>query len=340
MGESVRHMTWEQLMAKQPIVTKTLMNGMKKDHLAHAYLFHGFKGTGKKDIALQLAMTYFCQHRDSLEPCHQCGDCRRIESGNHPDVIYVKPDGLSIKKQQVTDLIKEFSYRGVESTKKLFIIEQAEKMTAQAANSLLKFIEEPHQQTIAILMTEQVQHMLDTIISRCQVLAFTHLSSDDIEKALIEQGITKAVARLGSVLTYDIDEALSMCREEWFATIRNIVIKLMQGLTKRVEHPLFTIYEDYEKSFEDIKQAELGLDLILFWYKDLLNLHLGEEDKVIFNDQLDSLSKQVLHSSLQQLTEGIKSIFAAKQRLSANVNHLAVIEQLVLRLQGGIYLHV
>lgn len=329
-------MTWQTLKESQPIVTKTLTNSLKKDHLAHAYLLNGFKGTGKRAVAIQLAQSFFCQHRDGIEPCHQCIDCRRIQSGNHPDVLSILPDGQTIKKQQVADLIKEFSYRGVESSRKFFIIEQAEKLTVQAANSLLKFIEEPHQETVAVLTTENIHHILDTIISRCQVLTFTHLSVAKMEQTLLEQGIAQSLAKTAALLTQDINEAEMLCRDEWFATARNIVIKLMSGLSEQLDNPFFTLYEEYEQAFQNSQQAEIGLDLMLFWYKDLLNVHLGEEDKVVFIDQMDSLSKQALHSSLQQMTNGLTAIFAAKQRLGAHVNHQSVIEQLVLRLQRGI----
>ncbi|OVE62162.1 DNA polymerase III subunit delta', partial [Chryseobacterium mucoviscidosis] len=121
----------------------------------------GRKGTGKLDAATLLAKSFFCLE-DGAEPCESCRNCQRIESGNHPDVHVVHPDGLSIKKGQIQALQEEFSKTGLESHKKLYIISHADQMTVNAANSLLKFLEEPSSDTIAVLLTEQPQKLLDT----------------------------------------------------------------------------------------------------------------------------------------------------------------------------------
>src|SRR5690606_15750287 len=121
--------------------------------------------------------------------CNECSDCRRIASRNHPDVHFFLPDGKSIKIDQIRKLRKEFSYRGSESNQKLYIIEHAERMTQNAANSLLKFLEEPNQHETALLLTEQMQQMLPTIISRCQTISFNPLPTSDLRSLLIEQNI-------------------------------------------------------------------------------------------------------------------------------------------------------
>src|SRR5699024_10691726 len=125
---------------------------------------------GKKAMSFLFAKAYFCEHLEDIVPCGQWHHCRRIQSGNHPDVHYIYPEGQSIKKEQIQQLIRELSFHGVESKKKVYIIEDADKMSTNAANSLLKFLEEPGEMTHALLLTEQVQQMLPTIISRCQRL--------------------------------------------------------------------------------------------------------------------------------------------------------------------------
>lgn len=120
----------------------------------HIYLLESREQA--KEIALQLTKSYFCRERTGAEPCNQCADCKRIEKGNHPDVHMVEPDGASIKKHQVEFLQKEFNYRGMETSHKMYIIDEADKMTASAANSLLKFLEEPESPTLAILLTERI----------------------------------------------------------------------------------------------------------------------------------------------------------------------------------------
>lgn len=165
--------TWETLNKMQPTVMKMLKNSIVKGRLSHAYLFEGMKGTGKRETSLFLAKSIFCENPiDQFIPCESCHHCKRIESGNHPDVHMIEPDGLSIKKNQIKMLQEEFFKSGVESKKKLYILFHADRMTASAQNSLLKFLEEPNSETTAILITEQVQQILPTILSRCQIISF------------------------------------------------------------------------------------------------------------------------------------------------------------------------
>ena len=175
--------SWEQLKIEQPIAEKMLKNSIKKNRMAHAYLFEGARGTGKRAASLLIAESMFCElATKQLEPCGVCWNCKRIMSGNHPDIHVVEPDGLSIKIEQIRALRTEFGKAGMESSKKLYVIIDAEKMTVQAANSLLKFLEEPHSDTTAILITEHPQQLLPTIRSRCQMISFHALPAAVVDR--------------------------------------------------------------------------------------------------------------------------------------------------------------
>ncbi|MBM7646483.1 DNA polymerase-3 subunit delta' [Scopulibacillus daqui] len=330
-------MGFHDLAKQQKTVSRILTNALRRDQLAHAYLFEGPKGTGKRQAASLLAQAYFCQTKndDTIEPCQECVNCRRILSGNHPDLVWVKPDGKSIKKEQVSNLLKEFSYRGVESIRKFFVIEEADKMTAQAANSLLKFIEEPSPQTIAVLITEQAHKLLDTIVSRCQTLTFIPLPEAQIAEQLVQQNISEPLAKLSAAVTNDIDEAVDYCHDEWFAKARQLVIQLMEGTMGQSHSPLLMIYDQFFPHFDEVHKLDIGLDFILYWLRDILAIHLENEKDIVFIDQIDILKNQALKSSMQQITGKMSAVLAAKKRLSANVNLQSVMEQLVLRLQGG-----
>ena len=91
MMESVISVTWNEILKVQPTAAKILINGLKSDRLAHAYLLAGQRGVGKRELAIQLARTFFCQERDGFEPCGHCADCKRIDSGNHPDLTLIQP---------------------------------------------------------------------------------------------------------------------------------------------------------------------------------------------------------------------------------------------------------
>ncbi|MGG2067691.1 MULTISPECIES: DNA polymerase III subunit delta' [unclassified Bacillus (in: firmicutes)] len=324
--------TWEQLSLIQPIVVKMLMNSIAKERISHAYLLEGPKGTGKIETAMQMAKSFLCLQRNGVEPCHTCTNCRRIHSGNHPNVYTVTPDGLSIKKQQIHELQEEFSKTGLEATKKIYIIEHADKMTPNAANTLLKFLEEPSSDTTAILLTEQSHQILSTILSRCQIVTFRSLPKDALINRLQKEEVSISLGNLAAELTNSFDEVLSFCSDEWFAQARTLVIKLCEALEKDTTS-LFFVQEKWVKHFGEKEQLQLGLDMLLLIYKDLLYVQLGEEDRLVFQDQKGLF--QSFSYSQKRIVSALFNILEAKNRINANVNAQLVFEQLVLRLQEG-----
>lgn len=326
---------WQDLASYQPRVIKLLANSIQKQRLAHAYLFEGKRGTGKKDIGILLAKSFFCENLQDYKPCESCKNCKRIQSGNHPDVHIVEPDGLSIKKGQIQALQEEFSKSGVESNRKLYMIIHADKMTVNAANSLLKFLEEPNANTIAILMTEQYHKILNTILSRCQLLSFQPLQPKFIEEALIESSIPKHLAALVSQLTNDTEAAIEIAQDDWFAQGRLKVIKLYEIVVNRKGQAPIYVHTDWMSHFNDKDKQETGLDLLLYIYKDVLSVQLGNEEQVIYQDLIQQLKQHALQMTQRSVTEKITSILEAKKRLHANVNPQLLMEKLVLTLQEG-----
>lgn len=327
--------TWEQLQETQPNVVRMLKNSILKDRIAHAYLFEGGRGTGKKAVGIQLAKSFFCINKTGAEPCNSCIECRRIDSGNHPDVHFLSPDGLSLKKEQIKDLQKEFSKKSVESKGKIYIIEHADKMTNQAANSLLKFLEEPGGQTIAVLLTEQVQQIIPTILSRCQILNFRPLTSELLLQKLLEQDVPAHLGKVVASLTNNINEALEIISDDWFAQARNIVIQLNEVLLKRGHHALLFLHEHWLSHFKEKEQLSVGFDLLLLWFKDLLYIQIDEEKSLIFIDQRELLEAQSMRFSQKKIIDDLTAILEAKKRLNANANPSLLMEQLILKLQEG-----
>jgi DNA polymerase-3 subunit delta' len=319
---------------RQPKIQERINRIMAKNRMAHAYLFEGAKGAGKKEMAEYFAQSLFCQSSEGNEPCLDCNECIRIQNRNHPDVHWIEPEGASIKIEQVRNLQKEFSYRGLETNKKVYIIDQIESMTTQAANSLLKFLEEPHPGTVALLLTEQRQRILPTILSRCQEMKFPPPSPTQmIEKLATQYG--NSLAYLSSHITADLEEALSLCQSEWFAELRNLVIQLTEELTQPYSKAIFMVQDKWTVLAKDKEQTDIGLELLLLWYKDLLYLKLELTDNYIYIDQIERLSKQALYWSKERIARGIEAILNAMRRLHANVNSQLLLEQLVIRLQEG-----
>ncbi|OIJ17568.1 DNA polymerase III subunit delta' [Anaerobacillus alkalilacustris] len=328
-------MTWNEIKETQEKVVKIITNSIRKQRLAHAYLFEGAKGTGKRKVALQLAKTFFCDEKEGVEACGTCSDCKRIESGNHPDVHIIQPDGQTIKIDQIRNLKKEFSYRGMESIRKFYIIEDAEKMTISAANGLLKFLEEPDGQSIAVLTTTEVHRILSTILSRTQILSFVPLTPLKLMETLEKNGVIKPITRLLGQLTNDIEEAYQLYHDDWIVQARAIMIQLVEEVSTRPHQVFLTLQENWFPHFKEKNQLNLGLDLLLLWYRDVLRTLIATEDQLIFVDHTDKLERQALNSSQRKVGQQMAAILEAKRRLSANVNPQLLMEQLMMRLQEG-----
>ncbi|MEQ6378672.1 DNA polymerase III subunit delta' [Bacillaceae bacterium S4-13-58] len=324
---------WEIFEQNQPNVVKMLQNSLKKGRISHAYLFQGAKGTGKKAISFHFAKRIFCLHPNGLEPCQQCSNCRRISSGNHPDVHWIEPDGMSIKKDQILHLQKEFTYTGMESNQKIYIIQGAEKMTVNASNRLLKFLEEPSKETVAILLTENGHALLDTIRSRCQIISFLPLSTIQLEQQLVKDDVNPRYARVLTALTNDPRKAMEWNENDWFANAQKIMIQLVEVFEEKEDQALLIIHQKWIPHFKDREQLQLGLDLLLTWYRDLMYLHVGYERAIIFNGEKERLERQTMVWSQQVIANALTQITEARRKLSQNVNPTLVMEQLTLHLQ-------
>jgi DNA polymerase III subunit delta' len=328
--------TWDQLEELQPTVLKMLKNSLLKHRVAHAYLLEGIRGTGKKEIALLITKALFCDSLlEGYKPCETCHNCRRINSGNHPDVHKVEPDGLSIKKQQIQDLQQEFSKKGVESSRKVYMISDADKMSVSAANSLLKFLEEPNSQTTAFLLSEQPQQLLPTILSRCQILSFKPLSPLAMINQLTENGVNPMKAPLLAQLTNNLDEAYELNVDDWFAQAQKIVLKLYEVLKKNPLEAMVTLQGDWFSHFKEKEQINRGLDLLLLIFKDLLYIQLDKQEQLVFKAESDRLRQYALETSGRRLSDQMSAILEAKRKLAANMNPQLMMEELVLNLQEG-----
>ncbi|MFQ3546562.1 DNA polymerase III subunit delta' [Halobacillus rhizosphaerae] len=325
--------SWNEMKELQPLVGQMLMNSFKKDRISHAYLFQGDRGTGKREMSLLFAKSIFCRNRQGADPCQECRDCHRIDSGNHPDLHWIEPDGQSIKKDQILHLQKEFTYTGMESNRKVYIVVDAGQMTVNASNRLLKFLEEPSQQTTAMLLTENGQSIIDTIRSRCQLLAFQPLNVRRIENKLEHEGISASNAKLLASLTNNLDEALEMNADEWFANVRKLVIQLVEVLQNKPQEGLLFVNDQWMPHFKERKQLQRGLDVLMLWYQDLINDFLDREDAIVFTQEKEKREQSSMHWTRQSAAKCLSYILEAKRKINQNVHPNLVMEQLTLQLQ-------
>lgn len=326
-------MTWN-MFTEQPRVADILAGSLRHERLAHAYLFAGPRGSGKMEIALHLAKSLFCTEQPG-DACGSCLQCRRIQGGNHPDVHIIVPDGASLKIDQIRALQKEMTMRAVEAGRKVYILQHVDRMTTQAANSLLKFLEEPPSGVVAILLTENSHSVLPTILSRCQILPFSPLSVDSIAKQLVAEGIAPGIARVASQITTQLVQARELSQSEWFAQLRNIVIQLVQEIKQRNSLALFTIQDQFTKNAKLKEELALFLDLLILWLRDILYVQVGRETRLINSDQQDVLRGQALVWTQTELLQGIDVVMETRKRIERNANPQLALERLVLQIQEG-----
>jgi DNA polymerase-3 subunit delta' len=208
-------------------------------------------------------------------------------------------------------------------------------MSVSAANSLLKFLEEPNAETAALLLTEQPQKILPTILSRCQALTFQPLSPQKMVSQLVENGVTPQKAPILAQLTNSLDEALELNVDEWFAQAQKIVVKLYEVLEKNPLEAMVTLQTDWFLHFKEKEQIQRGLDLLLLIFKDLLYIQLDKQEQIVFQNDLERMRQFALRTSRRRLTAQMSAILEAKRKLAANMNPQLMMEQLVLKLQEG-----
>lgn len=326
-------MNWATLEKVQPIASKILTNSVKKNRIAHAYLIQGLRGTGKLEIATLLTQTIFCPNKQGIEPCGVCQVCKRVESKNHPDVHWIEKDGQSIKNEQIDYLRKEFSYSSLESTRKIYIIDDAQTLTNQAANRLLKFLEEPLIETTAILLTDNVQSIIPTIRSRCQLIDLKPLDTEVLQEKMMEANLSKQQSRLMSAITYNIDEAIELSENETYQEIINISVGMIETIINDYDKRYIYLHQNWLSKITDRTETDYGLELLLLGFKDILYMQLGKKESLVFFNHTDQILRSgVEHFSKAKLLKIMSELLQTKQKLKQNVNPTLLMEQFVLQL--------
>lgn len=316
---------------KQPSIQRLFLQLIKKDNLQHAYLFDGKTGTGKKETALWIAQSLFCQNF-SDGPCGECHTCQRIASHQHPDVIELEPEGLSIKIGQVRGLKQEFTRSGMEGRKKLVMVKDVEKMTTQAANSLLKFLEEPDGDIVVILMTTAKHQLLPTILSRVQLIHFPQLSKEHRMKALEEAGLSKERAAVLSQLTSDTEQALELSENENLTALIEAVWKWYVAFSKKDDQAFIYVHTDIMPLVKEKAEYHRVLDLFLVILQDILNTQLSKDYSVGYLKYQTRIQEEADRLSAVTLADLMDIILTGKKYLDSNVAAQGVFEMSALKI--------
>ena len=260
-------MKQDQLKAWQPDQFDRFVRILEQDQLNHAYLFSGFFGS--LEMVQFLAKSLFCTDKVGVLPCEKCRNCKLIEQEEFPDVTLIKPVNQVIKTERIRELVGQFSQAGIESQQQVFIIEQAEKMHPNAANSLLKVIEEPQSEVYIFFLTSDEEKMLPTIRSRTQIFHFKK-QEEKLILFLEQMGLVKKKATLLAQFSQSRAEAEKLANQASFWTLVDESERLLTWLVAKKKESylqvakLASLADDKEKQDQVLRILEVlcGQDLL------------------------------------------------------------------------------
>ncbi|MCY7060072.1 DNA polymerase III subunit delta' [Streptococcus oralis] len=260
-------MKQDQLKAWQPDQFDRFVHILEQDQLNHAYLFSGFFGSF--EMAQFLAKSLFCTDKVGVLPCEKCRNCKLIEQEEFPDVTLIKPVNQVIKTERIRELVGQFSQAGIESQQQIFIIEQAEKMHPNAANSLLKVIEEPQSEVYIFFLTSDEEKILPTIRSRTQIFHFKK-QEEKLILLLEQKGLVKKKATLLAQFCQSRAEAEKLANQASFWTLVDESERLLTWLLAKKKESylqvakLASLADDKEKQDQVLRILEVlcGQDLL------------------------------------------------------------------------------
>lgn len=325
--------TFKDVVGHKDIINY-IRNAVREDKVSHAYILNGERGAGKKMLANLFAATLLCE-KGGPDPCNECHSCRQAESGNHPDIIKVtheKPNSISVDdiREQVNNTIMIKPYQG---PYKVYIIPQADMMTPQAQNALLKTIEEPPEYAVIMLLTENADTLLSTINSRCVMLKLRNIKDTLIKKYLMEtMQVPDYKADMCTAFAQgNMGRAIMLANSEHFNEIRDEAVQLLKYIN---EMELSEIVQAVSRITAYKLEINDYLDIIMIWYRDVLLYKATKDmDKVVFKDQIKYIKERAKRSSYEGIELIIESLEKAKARLKANVNFDLAMELLFLTIK-------
>ena len=290
---------FEQILGNKKI-TEQLTNSIKIGNISHSYLFLGTQGIGKKMIAKEFAKMILCTSEDKY--CGVCKSCIEFDTDNNPDFSIIEPDGNSIKIDQIREFQKKVSEKPIISQRKVYIINDSDKMTVEAQNCLLKTLEEPPEFVTIILVGTNENAFLSTIKSRCMILHFEEISEEEILKYLEENYQIKINSQ--------------------------IMIKAFQGsIGKAIE------LKDKQEQYEKIENLIYGLEKMDV--VDLVNkaefLYLSKDDKTEILDYMEVILMNIAKTS-NKYAQTIEIVEQTKKRLAANANYDMSIDNMLFKI--------
>ncbi|TDL33316.1 DNA polymerase III subunit delta' [Macrococcoides bohemicum] len=299
---------------------KQLQHLIDNNKLSHAYLFDGQNRGQLKDEAMRFAAQILCSNNDTCQS--------RVQNLNHADFILVETSEATIKKELIEDLLHRMNQKPIEGTHKVYIIMDFDKVTVQGENSILKFLEEPPANTVAILVTTAPKSILPTIHSRCQHI-FIQASEDDLTKHS-DLDIPKSVLATMNALNLSKEEAVEWYETHQFNDLKGVIIKWCQTLLNSDTMGLIQIVNILDTLDSREKQL-IGIDMIQLYLQDLMYVLIGD-NVVSYPEMKEHIQQQANLLTIDKCLAMRDHTLTAKQYLLQYVNITLVYEALAIQM--------
>jgi DNA polymerase-3 subunit delta' len=325
---------------------RLLKTFIRNGTLPHALLFTGYDGVGKKITATAFAMACNCltlqstiRHRpqlDAIDACGDCGPCRKIAGGHHPDIIHVAPLSSAIRIAQIRELLQALTLKPNEANRRVVILSDAQALNPESGNALLKVLEEPPDRTLMVLTARQTSDLLPTIVSRCQHIRFSPLGAADIKQLLTAAGGIKpeTVETVAALCGGSFTRAQNLVDSRWLNR-RDWIIQAMgsqMGNTGTSGIRGWLAWSEMLAKKKDL--IEDSLEIITLWLRDIL-VFSTDPRRVLNQDRLEAISAAAEHVSQTQLLEQIDAVDRALTALRSNTNARLTLDAMVLRMAGA-----
>ena len=318
----------------QEQIKEHLRGAISTGKVSHAYIINGERSSGKEFIARVFAMALQCE-KGEVEPCGECHSCKQALGNNQPDIIYVsheKPNTIGVEDIR-TQINGDIGIKPYSSPRKIYIINEGEKMTVQAQNALLKTLEEPPAYAVILILTTQVEVLLPTILSRCVVLNMKPVSDALVKKYLMEElavpdykaNICVAFAR------GNVGKAKLLASSEEFEKVKNEAITLVKYINDMEINEIVKAIKKISEYKFDVNDY---LDILSVWYRDVLLFKATKDvNSLIFKEEIQQIMRMSDRSTYEGIETIVNALQQAKRRLNANVNFDLTMELLLLTIK-------
>ena len=315
-------------------IIRHLKNAIETGKVSHSYIFTGEPGSGKKLLAGTFAAALQCESGES-EPCMTCDSCKKVIGKNHPDIITVtheKPGSISI--DEVRDqVVRDVDIKPYCSPYKIYIIPDAEMMTVQAQNAILKTIEEPPEYAVIMLLTSNIDSLLPTIRSRCVRLDLKVVNDHLVKKYLMEHlHVPDYQAELdASFAQGSIGKAEEAAVSQEFSDLTANALKILKYAGQM---EVYELADEIRSLTSEKQNLNDYLDLFQFWFRDILMFKATREvGNLVFKQELNFIKEQAQERSYENVEKVLEAIDRTKTRLRANVNPDLALELLFLTIR-------